>query len=219
MHTATQQYGQMPGRAAAAIGYIGGMLPLPDSLPVRLWLLPHARHQRGEASIRPVLSAALGCGEHDLPLVRDALGRPQLAAPFERYDTNWSHSGDALLLALGESMELGVDIEQLRPRPRTRELAQRFFHADEVAWLDTQTQDTQVLSFVRLWCTKEAVLKAHGKGVSFGLEKLVFLEDCTSLRLAACDPALGAPTDWTLHEWTPLDGYRAAVAWRSIMPL
>ena len=218
MHTATQQYGWGSRRTATGIGYIGGMPSLPISLPVRLWLLPHARHQRGEPVIRPVLAAALDCAADDLPLVRDALGRPQLATPFERYDTNWSHSGEALLLALGESMELGVDIEQLRPRPRARELAQRFFHPDEVAWLDTQADDARVLCFVRLWCAKEAVLKAHGKGVSFGLEKLVFVEDGASLRLAACDPALGAPTDWTLHEWTPLDGYRAAVAWRPVAP-
>jgi 4'-phosphopantetheinyl transferase len=198
------------------LGYIGGMLPLPLSLPVRLWLLPHAHHERGEPAIRPVLATVLDCAADELPLVRDALGRPQLAAPFEHYDTNWSHSGEALLLALGESMELGVDIEQLRPRPRARELAQRFFHPDEVAWLDTQAEDAKVLSFVRLWCAKEAVLKAHGKGVSFGLEKLVFVEDDNHLRLAACDPALGIPADWTLHEWTPLDGYRAAVAWRPV---
>ena len=196
------------------IGYIGGMLPLPIPLPVRLWLLPHARHQHGEPAIRPVLAAALDCDADDLPLVRDALGRPQLTAPFARYDTNWSHSGEALLLALGESMELGVDIEQLRPRPRVRELAQRFFHPDEVAWLDTQAEDTRVLCFMRLWCAKEAVLKAHGKGVSFGLEKLVFVEEAAGLRLAACDPALGTPAEWTLHEWTPLAGYHAAVAWR-----
>ena len=194
------------------------MHALPLTLPVRLWLLPHARHQRGEPAIRPVLATVLDCPADDLPLVRDALGRPQLAAPFERYDTNWSHSGEALLLALGESMELGVDIEQLRPRPRARELAQRFFHPDEVAWLDTQAEDAKVLSFVRLWCAKEAVLKAHGKGVSFGLEKLVFADAADGLHLAACDAALGAPEQWTLHEWTPLDGYRAAVAWRPVAP-
>jgi 4'-phosphopantetheinyl transferase len=192
------------------------MHALPLTLPVRLWLLPHARHQRGEPAIRPLLATVLDCAADELPLVRDALGRPQLAAPFERYDTNWSHSGEALLLALGESMELGVDIEQLRPRPRARELAQRFFHPDEVAWLDTQAEDAKVLSFVRLWCAKEAVLKAHGKGVSFGLEKLVFADAADGLQLVACDAALGTPEQWTLHEWTPLDGYRAAVAWRPV---
>ena len=72
-------------------------------------------------------------------------------------------------------------------------------------------------SFVRLWCAKEAVLKAHGQGLSFGLDKLVFAEEDNALKLVACDAALGAPGDWTLHEWTPLTGYHAALAWRPLV--
>ena len=34
------------------------------------------------------------------------------------------------------------------------------------------------------------------------------------LRLVACDPALGEPGRWQLHEWEPQPGYRAALAWR-----
>ncbi len=186
---------------------------LPSNAP-RLWLLPHPRRERGEPAIRPLLCNALGCAEADLPLFRDAQGRPQLGAPFAHFDAGWSHSGDALLLALGESVQLGVDIEQLRPRPRARELAQRFFHADEVAWLHAQTQQQLEFSFVRLWCAKEALLKAHGRGLSFGLHRLVFAERDGALRLIDCDPALGAAQDWSLHEWSPLPHYRAALAWR-----
>jgi len=102
----------------------------------------------------------------------------------------------------------------VRPRPRLRELAQRFFHADETAWLQAQPEPAMVESFVRLWCAKEAVLKAHGQGLSFGLHKLVFAEQDRKLRLQACDAALGEAAQWQLHEWTPLPGYRAALAWR-----
>ena len=192
---------------------------VPPSTPARLWLLPHARRQRGEPAIRPVLSHALDCAEPSLPLFRDAQGRPHLGPPFERFDAGWSHSGEALLLALGESIELGVDIEQVRPRPRARELAQRFFHRDEVDWLAAQEGRAMEFSFVRLWCAKEAVLKAHGKGLSFGLEKLVFAEDRGMLKLVACDAALGAPSDWLVREWTPLDGYHAALAWRPLVSI
>ena len=183
--------------------------------PARLWLLAHPRGQRGEPSVRPLLCEALGCDDDALPLSRSTQGRPLLGPPYQQYDTGWSHSGDALLLALGESMQLGVDIEALKPRPRARELAQRFFHPDETAWLLTLEDEALQFSFIRLWCAKEAVLKAHGKGLSFGLEKLVFAEDGGALRLAACDQALGQPRDWNLHEWTPLPGYHAALAWRA----
>ena len=187
--------------------------------PARLWLLPHPRGQRGEPAVRPLLCAALGCNDATLPLSRSTLGRPSLGPPYQRYDTGWSHSGDALLLALGESVQLGVDIEALRPRPRSRELARRFFHPDETAWLLGQDDDTLPFSFIRLWCAKEAVLKAHGKGLSFGLDKLVFADHKGALQLVACDQALGRPQQWSLQEWAPLAGYHAALAWRSAQAL
>ncbi len=188
---------------------------LPDT-PVRLWLLPHPRRERGEPFVRPLLCEALGCSDEALPLSRGNEGRPLLGPPYDAFDAGWSHSGDALLLALGESVQLGVDIEQIRPRPRARQLAQRFFHPEEVRWLDAQEDEAMEFSFVRLWCAKEAVLKAHGKGISFGLEKLVFAEVTGALRLVACDAALGSPEAWTLREWTPQPGYRAALAWRRL---
>ena len=181
--------------------------------PVRVASLPYLPGQRGEPQVRGTLADWLG--DPAAPLARDPSGRPRLLAPHQDHDTGWSHSGDALLLALGEAVQLGVDIEALKPRPRARELAQRFFHPDETAWLHSLDDDTLQLSFIRLWCAKEAVLKAHGKGLSFGLEKLVFADDQSALRLVSCDEALGQPWQWSLQEWTPLPGYRAALAWRS----
>jgi 4'-phosphopantetheinyl transferase len=129
-------------------------------------------------------------------------------------DLGWSHSGEVLVLALGESVELGIDVERIRNRPRLGELAQRFFHADEFCWLQAQAEESRIDAFVRLWCAKEAVLKAHGQGLSFGLHKLVFAPVDGVLRMTRCDAALGSPADWNLHEWVPLEGYRAALAWR-----
>ncbi len=112
-------------------------------------------------------------------------------------------------------MQLGVDIERVRPRPRLGEIAQRFFHPSEARWLQGLADDQATEAFVRLWCAKEAVLKAHGQGLSFGLHKLVFAQDNGQLWLHACDPALGSAAQWSLHEWSPLPGYRAALAWRA----
>lgn len=189
--------------------------PFPDA-PVRLWLLPHPHRERGEPFVRPLLCEALGCSHDQLPLSRSSEGRPLLGPPYQDFDTGWSHSGDALLLALGQSLQLGVDIEQVRPRPRARELAQRFFHEDETRWLATLPEDAIAFSFLRLWCAKEAVLKAHGKGLSFGLDKLVFEEAGNTMQLVRCDPALGTPDEWTLREWSPMPGYHAALAWRAL---
>ena len=182
--------------------------------PARLWLLPHPRGQRGEPGVRPLLCEALGCDDASLPLSRSTQGRPLLGPPYQHYDTGWSHSGDALLLALGEAVQLGVDIEALKPRPRARELAQRFFHPDETAWLHSLDDDTLQLSFIRLWCAKEAVLKAHGRGLAFGMHRLAFAQEDGALFLARCDDELGDPRDWRLREFSPASGTLAALAWR-----
>lgn len=181
---------------------------------IALWLLPHPPRQRGEPAAREHLARALGQAPHALPITRDAQGRPHFIAPLHHLETGWSHSGEALLLALGEDIELGVDLERLRPRPRAMELARRFYHPDETAWLlSLDDEDARMLAFVRLWCAKEAVLKAHGQGISFGLHRLHLALEDEGVRLLACDPALGRAGDWRLHEWEPRPGYRAALAW------
>lgn len=181
---------------------------------IALWLLPHAPRQRGEPAAREQLSRVLDIPPHALPITRDALGRPHFIAPLHALETGWSHSGEALLLALGENVELGVDIERLRPRPRAMELAQRFYHPDETAWLRSlDGDDARMLAFVRLWCAKEAVLKAHGQGIAFGLHRFHVRLAAEGVRLAWCDPALGRVDDWHLHEWAPRSDYRAALAW------
>ncbi|MET0549941.1 MAG: 4'-phosphopantetheinyl transferase superfamily protein, partial [Xanthomonas sp.] len=124
------------------------------------------------------------------------------------------HSGAYLLGAVAAHVRLGVDIERQRPRPRLLEVAQRFFHPDEVALLAALPAPAREALFFRLWCAKEALLKAHGHGLSFGLHLLRFAEDAGgTLRLVWCDPELGAAEAWQLHEWEAAPGYRAALAW------
>jgi 4'-phosphopantetheinyl transferase len=188
-----------------------------DGLPARLHLAPHPPRMQGEPTVRPLLARMLQCEPAAVPLLREPGGRPRLGAPFQHLDVGWSHSGEALLLALGDgSVQLGVDLERVRERPRLFELARRFYHPDETAWLMRRPEDCRLLDFVRLWCAKEALLKSHGQGLSFGLHRLVFAEHDAMLRLVHCDPALGTPVQWRLHEWSPLPGYRAALAWRAI---
>ena len=181
----------------------------------RVWLRAHPPRTRGEPTARQVLAEAMAQPADTLPIQRDARGKPHFAAPFAGQAISWSHSGEVLLVALGPARDLGVDVERHRERPRMMEIAQRFFHPSELDWLRARDDDTRTDAFVRLWCAKEALLKAHGHGVSFGLEKLVFGEREDGLQLIDCDPALGSPAEWRLHEWEPLPGYRGALAWRA----
>lgn len=182
--------------------------------PIRWTWQPHPRTQPAEIPARRWLERHLDLAQDTLPLARDVRGRPRILAPAGRHDASWSHSGEGLLIALGEGVELGVDMEWRRPRPRALELAQRYFAPSETQWLATMDEASRENDFLRLWCAKEAVLKAHGYGLAFGLHKLAFVEQPQGLELKVCDGALGRPEDWTVHEFEPAPGYLAAIAWR-----
>ncbi|MBC7988527.1 MAG: 4'-phosphopantetheinyl transferase superfamily protein [Luteimonas sp.] len=183
--------------------------------PIRWTWRPHLRGEPAERLARDWLAPWIGMAGDERPLPRNAHGRPVIASRDGRHDASWSHSGDILLIAVGEDVDVGVDVELLKPRKRALELARRYFTADETAWLAAQAATARDEAFVRLWCAKEAVLKAHGRGLAFGLHRLAFVEREGALTLAATAPQLGAPETWTVHEFAPLPGYRAALAWRA----
>lgn len=189
-----------------------------DVGPVRCAWGGYRRGEPAEPLARHWLAAELAVAEDSLGLWRDAHGRPHLAALHAAHDANWSHSGDRLLVALAEGARVGADIEWLRPRPNALALARRFFTPAESAQLRALPHDEAERWFVRLWCAKEAVLKAHGRGIAFGLERLEFGFEGDGWRLVACDPELGTPADWRLHAFAPAPDYLATLAWRPMRP-
>lgn len=173
------------------------------------------RHgMRAEPLVRAWLAQRLGCDAERLAIARSAHGRPSLEAPHAGLDVSWSHSGEGLLMASGEGVRLGIDLEFLRPRPKAQTLAERFFAAAEAGALAAMPAAAREQAFVRLWCAKEAVLKAHGQGLSFGLHRLRFAPRDDDWVLVESDPALGPPAAWTLHAFAPAPRYLATVAWR-----
>ena len=192
------------------------MPPSATSLPRWTWL-PLPRPERpdpraAERVARDWLGRQLDCDAESLPIHRDARGRPRLEGPFEGWDCNWSHSGDGLLVILGHGMQVGIDLECQRPRPRALELSRRFFADAETRWLEGLAPADLSRGFLRLWCAKEAVLKAHGHGLSFGLDRVMFADRGDGLRMLHCDEALGSPDQWQVCELAPASGYLGAMA-------
>lgn len=92
-------------------------------------------------------------------------GKPACAlAP--RWQFNMSHSSHLGLFAVTEAMEIGVDIECLRPLTDASRLAQRILSEEEqVQWQALDSVD-QARALLRYWTRKEAVVKALGLGLS-----------------------------------------------------
>jgi len=183
-----------------------------DDGNLHVWRLPYDP-RRGRAPLIALLASYLGVAADDVQLVEGAHGRPQLAPTQARaLDFNWSHSGDCALVALARNVAPGIDVERRRPRPRALELARRYFHPVEAAWLAAQPVAQREQAFLALWTAKEAVLKALGRGLAFGLHRLEIdgaADAPRLLRLAEDDAAA-----WQLHALDVGAGHLAAVAWR-----
>ena len=178
---------------------------------IHVWRLGY-RRELGRAPLRALLADYLGQPPETLVLVDGEYGRPALAAPHDALAFNWSHSGDRALLAIARGIAPGVDIERRSTRPRALEIAQRYFcaeEADALAMLDV----TQLPSaFMELWTAKEAVLKALGRGIAFGLDRLRFAVSPAAPDLLWLDQ--DDVSQWQLRR-LPDDGeFVAALAWR-----
>jgi 4'-phosphopantetheinyl transferase len=184
--------------------------------PVRVAVLAHPAGVPAESIARDWIAAVVACAPAAVTFERGRHGRPSLqldGAP-TALDCNWSHSGDRLAIALGEGVRVGIDIEHPRPRPRALELARRYFTAAEAEALAALPVALREAAFLRLWCAKEAVLKAHGRGLAFGLDRLRFEGLGGAVRLVETDPALGAADDWALQA-LDTGGLVGVLAWRT----
>ncbi len=194
-----------------------------DDTSIHLWRIRYARSE-GRVPLARLLAAYLGRPPADVTLVDAAGGKPRLAGATRlrgavdgapSLEFNWSHSGRYALVAVARAVPLGVDIEHVRPRLRALELAQRFFAPPEAVALGAIGADARDAAFIALWCAKEAVLKARGEGLAFGLARVAFAPGSEGAwRPLAIDAALGGTVGWQVMQFSAAARYRGAVAWR-----
>lgn len=132
------------------------------------------RGSRGDtASLLPRTAAqfctAIGRPLPDLTVARQPGGKPYFPADPQLY-CSVSHSGEYWLCACSTA-PVGLDIQRIQP---TREgpLAHRFFHPDEIAWLDTHPD-----GFFLIWTAKEACVKLTGRGIDGDFARFSVIAD------------------------------------------
>lgn len=184
---------------------------------VHVWRVPYAR-AAGRAPLLRVLAAYLGVPTDGVALGEGPHGKPHLAGygrdSRERLEFNWSHSGGHALVALSRGQPIGVDIERMSRDVRAGEIAARFFDPLESAALRARLESGDDRAFTSLWCAKEAVLKATGEGIAFGLDRIAFDWRADGWSLARADAALGPAGAWQLATFDAAPDFRGALAWR-----
>ena len=124
------------------------------------------RFVAARAALRRILADSTGIAPADLEFRFGRHGKPYLADGGLFF--NSSDSGDFVVIVL-TTVEVGVDIEVLRPLSRRRRLARRVCTEKELELLEQAPEDTRDALLLRLWTCKEAALKAVGTGLPGGV--------------------------------------------------
>jgi 4'-phosphopantetheinyl transferase len=161
--------------------------------------------------LRDILSKYLHQQARAIEFSYNAFGKPALKLQGQGIQFNLSHSGALALFALSANMQLGVDVEQMRPGPADLAIAERFFSQSEVAALRALPTDIQSEAFFNCWTRKEAYVKALGGGLQIPL-------DSFDVSIAPGEPAVlhsvqeeGQKDKWSLQALHPAPGYAAAL--------
>jgi 4'-phosphopantetheinyl transferase len=116
-------------------------------------------------TLRCLLSEVTGVPAEEIAFAEGPSGKPCLVATNGPH-FNVSHSRCWALIGFSDSREIGVDIEFMRAAGGELDLARSFFSAAEYRSLEGLTNGMLLSSFYKIWTCKEAVLKAHGVGIT-----------------------------------------------------
>ncbi|MFM7348815.1 MAG: 4'-phosphopantetheinyl transferase family protein [Erythrobacter sp.] len=144
--------------------------------------------------------------------VSDAVGRPELAAPFRDTGLRFSlsHAPGAVACVVTQEAACGIDVESLTREINVFALAKRTASATEREALQALPVADRGALFLRLWTLKEAYAKAIGSGLSTPFDVLSFdLADGIALRSTSDAHALD---EFGFAQWTTGDGHVVAVA-------
>jgi 4'-phosphopantetheinyl transferase len=177
-------------------------------------------HQRrfvaARAGLRKILANVLGESPEALVFSYSARGKPSLSDPEGPAGLrfNLSHSEDVAMLALSWGIEVGLDLEAEGEDHPSWDMAELTFNPVEIEWLTEHSTTDFSKAFMELWTLKEAVLKAEGSGLAAGSEQYSVIPESSG-----CARVLGHPdgleqADWQARSFCPLEGFRAAIAWR-----
>lgn len=173
------------------------------------------RFTAGRAQLREHLGAWLGIAPPEVPIAVEGNGKPFVRGR-EDLLFNLSHSEGQGLLALarrthGPRERLGVDLEAKRPLRDLSGLARHVFSSRERAQLDATPAEGRPEVFYEVWTKKEAVIKALGDGVAYGLGR--FSVPLLGEPLVFEDPDED-PDEWMVEALSAGPGFAAALARR-----
>jgi 4'-phosphopantetheinyl transferase len=168
------------------------------------------RHIFARGVIRTILARYLDVALDKVEFRYGTYGKPELKGGFLRF--NQSHSSDLVVCAVSADVDVGVDIERVRPDV-DREVA-RCLPSSARDSLESLPEAVRQPVFFQGWTRMEAYAKAFGVGLPtvFGAAD-AFLGPVANLGVPPPDHAVREGHCW-LRDFLPLMGYAGALATR-----
>ncbi len=203
------------GREAESLGWLDG--------PERSrWegfgsLAARRRFVLCRSALRAVLCRHIGCANESLAFEVARHGKP-FALVYGRsapVSFNVSHSGSHGLLVVAPKGRLGADVEERVPRRSLESLIEGVLSPSERTELESLDEPQKLHAIYRFWTIKEALLKAHGTGLSMRASALELPED---MRRGAVSALFRTPQipgfTWRLED-VGTEDFAAAVAFEA----
>ena len=184
---------------------LAGCLSPAERSRAERFVFPRDRHYWAACHgiLREILGLYLNEHPRDIEIVSEPGGKPRLrqnpscGEPLVKF--NLSHSNGLALVAVTLAVEVGIDVENVRPGFATAEIAERYFSLEEQAELRSLPDELRTEAFFHCWTRKEAFLKARGQGLATPL-------DCFSVSLTPGLPVVLRSTDaprWHMFSFYP----------------
>lgn len=171
-----------------------------------------ARYTVGRSLLRIVAGMKIGASPRDVHLELAERGKPFVPGAGADWGINISHSGGWVVCAAGPCEAIGVDVEAMTPVD-VHALASAAFSRWERAVLAQARVEEQHKMFFTIWSMKEAVIKADGAGVAFGLDRFD-VEFRPGYRAAVRRVEGDNASRWHIDTCMLDPSHAAAVAWR-----
>lgn len=171
---------------------------------------PRREYLLTRGALRKLLSLKLGGPPETFQFHHNAAGKPFI----ENCDLhfNVSHSHGLSLIGFRNGGPIGVDVEPVKDLASRESLARRWFHSAEVDQLQRSGWDPR--AFFIIWTAKEAVVKALGTGLGFGMDEVwIHLDSGNRPALKQLGKSREIPEGWVLESKSLLNQQIASVAY------
>lgn len=177
---------------------------------------PARRHRyvQCHALLRRLLAERTGLDAADMVFSKGEFGKPLLAgeAAGSGITFNISHSGSFAVVAIGRDVDIGVDIEMIKPGRDFLGIVDHFFSSSESCAIRALPHAEQEAAFYTCWCRKESFIKATGCGLQMPLNGFaVSVEPQARAKLLWVDGQTHHCKDWQMHTLPTPPGYVGAL--------